>query len=113
MEGFGTKRSIVEADRIRLFWSTLSFLPSAALIVREDSIVALQSTSSSASVSSCLLKVWYRVYAEPIAPSNATRQADNLEATLLKESVLRSHCRSTGEFFQSVERRLANEAIIL
>lgn len=107
MEGLCSKRIIVEADRIRILWSTISFLPTAATNIREDSILALQCTTSG-STPACLLQIWYRVAAEPFAPRDTKLQVDS-QNELLTESVLRSHCRTTGEFFQSVEKMLANE----
>lgn len=104
MEGIGTRRKIVEADRIRLLWTTLSFLSKAALTIREDCIMALQGTTSV----STRLQIWYRVSAEPSSPESEL----DPESEILKESALRSHCRTTGEFFQSLEKMLANEVYI-
>lgn len=108
MEGIATNRKLIEDDRNRFLWSTLSYLPEAASSFREDCIMALQPISASASPM-CLLQIWYCVYAEPFTTSNPWIQASQ-ESKQLKESVLRSHCRTTGDFFQSVEKMLANEA---
>lgn len=104
MEGACTTREIKEPDRIRFIWSTLSYLPDAAVSFREDCIIALETPAESPAT--CQLQIWYRVFAEPLTSNVQTEP----ESTLLMESVLRSHCRTTGEFFQSVENMLANEA---
>lgn len=101
MEGVGTRRKIMEPDRIRLLWTTLSFLLKTTLTIREDCIMALQGTTSV----STRLQIWYRVSAEPESELDP-------ESEILKESALRSHCRTTGEFFQSLEKMLANEVYI-
>lgn len=106
MDGIGMRRSVLDADRYRLLWSTLAFLPEAVSRIREESIMALQPTS--VSPPACLLQIWYRVSAEPFVSSNSEFLPDS-ELKRLKESVLRSHCRTTGDFFQSLERLLADE----
>lgn len=100
-------REIVEADRICVVWSTLAPLPSESMTVREDCIMAARPCAP-LSTPACLLQIWYRVYAEPIGLVSSGIQTDPA-SEMLKESVLRSHCRTTGEFFQSIEKVLANE----
>lgn len=104
MEGICSRRTVVETDRNRVLWLSVSFLPDAGVCFREECIMALKDTSGSA----CLLQNWYRVFAEPFAAADCKHQAIP-EWEQLTQSVLRSHCRATGEFFHAVEKSLSNE----
>lgn len=106
MEGICSRRTIVETDRNRVIWLSVSFLPDAGVCFREECIMALKDTSASGSA--CLLRNWYRVFAEPFASADSEPQIIP-ECEQLQESVLRSHCRATGEFFHAVEKSLSNE----
>lgn len=97
------RRSVLDAARYRLLWSTLAFLPEAASRIREECIMALE--TASVSPPECRLQIWYRVGAEPLV----SESLPDPESKRLQESVLRSHCRTTGDFFQSLERLLADE----
>lgn len=104
LEGVAGIRKVVELTSNSVVWTTLTTLPSEGLNFREDCIMVLQGTLPSA----CHLRIWFRVHAEPLNPSSESRDA--LASERLKESVLRTHCRTAADFFQSVEKALANEA---
>lgn len=106
LEGVAGIRKVIEPTSDSVVWTTLAALPSEVVNFREDCIMNLQGSSPTA----CHLRIWFQVYAESFSLSPEAHEG--LASERLKESVLRSHCRTAADFFQSVEKTLANEVYI-